>query len=185
MTVIADSLLHSVILKVMTSMEAEDCAQVFLNSHWRFHGFPFAITSDHRSNWTSRFWTRLCTLVGIDQRLSTAFHPQTDGTTERWNQEVLQFLRAFISYAQTDWSALLPCAMLALNNRDSTRTGMSAFFVTHGYHLEPIQQVIHTTTARTHLTTRAEALVHHLWEGQEIARSAMVTAQHIMEHQAN
>ena len=75
--------------------------------------------------------------------------------------------------------------MLALNNRDSTRTGMSAFFVTHGYHLEPIQQVVHTTTARADPTARAEALVHHLWEGQEIARSAMVTAQHIMEYQAN
>ena len=48
--VIADRLLHSVTLEAMTSMEAEDCAQVFLNSHWRFHGFPFAMTSDHGSN---------------------------------------------------------------------------------------------------------------------------------------
>ena len=51
--------------------------------------------------------------------------------------------------------------------------------------IEPIQQVVYTTTTRADPTARAEVLVHYLWEGQEIARSVIVTAQHIMEHQAN
>ena len=182
--VISDRLLHSVTLEAMPSMEAEECAQVFVNSHWRFHGFPTAIASDRGSNWTGRFWRHLCQLVGIEQRLSTAFHPQTDGATERWNQEVLAVLRAFISYAQTDWPKLLPAVQLALNNRDNSRHGMSAFYLTHGYHAEPIQQVTKGRGTKDP-AARANAFVSRLWEGQELARSAMVTAQQIMEHQAN
>ncbi|CCE34913.1 uncharacterized protein CPUR_08852 [Claviceps purpurea 20.1] len=184
--VISDRLLHSVTLEAMTTMDAEACAKVFVNSHWRFHGFPAALTSDRGSNWTGRFWRRLCHLVGIEQRLSTAFHPQTDGATERWNQEVLAVLRAFISYSQTDWPQLLPSVQLALANRDSARTGMSAFYLTHGYHLDPIQQVHSQASSSTKdPKARANAFVSRLYEGQEIAKAAMVTAQQIMESQAN
>ncbi|CCE29272.1 uncharacterized protein CPUR_02965 [Claviceps purpurea 20.1] len=184
--VISDRLLHSVTLEAMITMDAEACAKVFVNSHWRFHGFPAALTSDRGFNWTGRFWRRLCHLVGIEQRLSTAFHPQTDGATERWNQEVLAVLRAFISYSQTDWPQLLPCVQLALANRDSARTGMSAFYLTHGYHLDPIQQVhSQASPATKDPQARANAFVSRLYEGQEIDKAAMVTAQQIMEGQAN
>lgn len=57
------------------------------------------------------------------------------------NQEILAYLRAFITYTQFDWKDLLPCAMLALNNRTSTTLGMSPIFAEHGYHVNPIQQI--------------------------------------------
>ena len=98
--VIHDRLLGGATLEAMESMEAEECAERFVACHWRYHGFPNSITSDRGSNWVGCFWKRLCKLVGIQQRLSTAFHPQTDGGTERINQEVLTYLRAYISYAQ-------------------------------------------------------------------------------------
>ena len=87
--VITDRLLKSVTLEAMSSMKAEECAERFLQCHYRFHGFPNAITSDRGSNWVGDFWRKRCALVGIEQRLSTAFHPETDGATERMNQEVL------------------------------------------------------------------------------------------------
>jgi hypothetical protein len=89
--VITDHLLKSVTLEAMTTMEAEACAEVFLQCHYRFHGFPNALTSDRGSNWTGCFWKKLCELARVEQRLSTAFHPQTDGSTERMNQEVLAY----------------------------------------------------------------------------------------------
>lgn len=98
--VITDRLLKSVTLGAMTSMAAEDCANQFINYHFRFHGFPSALASDRGSNWVGDLWIYLCKGVGIEQRLSTAFHPETDGSTERMNQEILAYLRAFISYAQ-------------------------------------------------------------------------------------
>lgn len=180
--VICDRLLKSVTLEAMTTMDADRCAETFVQCHFRFHGFPRFITSDRGSNWTSDFWTRLCELVKIDRRLSTAFHPETDGTTERANQEVQAYLRAFVTYSQYDWPKLLPMAMLALNNRQNS-TGTSPFFLTHGFHLDPIQQVEHKDGSRS--SRRAEVFIERLREGQDFAQAAMATAQQRMEDSAN
>ena len=184
--VITDRLTKAVLLEPMTSMKAEDCAERFLQAYYRFHAFPRAITSDRGSNWVGDFWRHLCKLVGIEQRLSTAFHPETDGSTERMNQEVLAYLRAFISYAQFDWPQLLPTAMLAINNRD-TVLGISPFFLTHGYHAEPIQQTepMATETALSNPAQRAEAFVTRIKEAQEFAAAAMASVQQRMEESAN
>ncbi|KJZ76224.1 hypothetical protein HIM_04306 [Hirsutella minnesotensis 3608] len=183
--VICDRLLGSCTLEAMDSMEAEACAERFVQCHYRFHGFPKTMTSDRGSNWVSKFWQRLCELVRTEQRLSTAYHPQTDGATERMNQEVLVYLRIFVAYAQTDWARLLPMAMLAINNRDSSVTGYSPFFLTHGYHAEPIQQTQILSRSKTDPKAGADHFIARLREGQELAQAAKATAQQIMEHQAN
>ncbi|KAI1002902.1 hypothetical protein K3495_g5300 [Podosphaera aphanis] len=134
------------------------------------------------SNWVGDFWSRLCELVHIEQRLSTAFHPETDGTTERANQEVQAYLRAFTTYAQYDRPKLLPMVMLALNNRENY-TGMSPFFLTHGYHVEPIQQV--ESNNGSHSSRSAENFVSRLRQGQDFAQAAMAIAQQRMEDNAN
>jgi len=72
----------------MPSMKAEDCARRFLWCWVRFHGWPASINSDRGTNWTGEFWTYLCNLLQIQQRLTTAYHPQADGGPERVNQEV-------------------------------------------------------------------------------------------------
>lgn len=84
-------------------MSAEERARIFINCNYRFHGFPSFLTSDRGSIWVGDFWTSFCKLVKIEQRLSTGFHPETDGSTERMNQEVSSYLRAFISYSKYDW----------------------------------------------------------------------------------
>ncbi|KAM4063479.1 integrase core domain-containing protein [Hirsutella rhossiliensis] len=101
--VIVDRLTKAVTLEVMDNMEAEQCANRFLQCHYRFHGMPRSIVSDRGSNWLSRFWKRFCRLAGVTQKLSTAYHPQTDGGPERMNQEIEAYLRAYVSYVQDDW----------------------------------------------------------------------------------
>ncbi|POS87609.1 hypothetical protein EPUL_003063 [Erysiphe pulchra] len=118
--VITDHLLKSVILESMNSMDAEACAGRFLNCHVRFHSFSQALISDRGSNWVGDFWQYLCMQARVEQRLSTAFRPETDGATERANQEILAYLRAFLS--------------------DNSISGVSPFFLEHGYHVEPFQQ---------------------------------------------
>ncbi|KJZ69779.1 hypothetical protein HIM_10838 [Hirsutella minnesotensis 3608] len=76
--VIVDRLTKAVTLEVMDTMEAEACAKRFLQCHYRFHGMPRSIVSDRGSNWLSRFWKRFCNLAGVTQKLSTAYHPQTE-----------------------------------------------------------------------------------------------------------
>lgn len=183
--VIYDRLLGSAILEAMETMEAEACAEKFILSHWRYHSFPNSLTSDKSSSWVGHFWKRLCQCVGIQQRLSTAFHPQIDGGTERMNQEVLTYLRAYIYHAQNDWAKLLPSAMVAINNRTSSRTYFNPFYLTHGYHLEPIQRRYPPSSPGTTPKVRANALINRLHEGEEFAKAAMTTVQQIMEHNVN
>ena len=177
--VITDRLLKSVTLEAMDKMDAETCAKRFLECHWRYHGFPKALTSDRGTNWTSKFWRRVCELVGIQQRLSTAYHPQTDGATERMNQEVQTYLRAYVSYTQHDWSDCLAAAQLAINNRDvASLGGLSPFFATHGYHVNPIQIINENSTIPTSTgKERAENFVERLVNVTAFMPSAMAAIQ--------
>lgn len=183
--VIHDRLLGGATLEAMETMEAESCAERFIHCHWRYHGFPNFITLDRGSNWVGQFWRRLCQLVSIKQRLSIAFHPQMDGGTERMNQEIITYLRANISYAQDDWAEPLPSSMVAINNREGSKTGFSPFFLTHGYHIDPIQRRTTSSTSSKDPKAKVNAFVNRLYDGQELAKAAMITAQHIMEQNAN
>ena len=73
-------------------------------------------------------------LVGIKANPSMAYHLQTDGQTERMNQEVEQYLRLFINFQQDNWADCLPCAEFAYNNKADTSPGYSPFFVNYGRH---------------------------------------------------
>ncbi|KAI0999990.1 hypothetical protein K3495_g8209 [Podosphaera aphanis] len=90
------------------------------------------------------------------------------------NQEVLSYLRAIISYAQLQWPLMLPIAMLALNNRDIA-IGLGPFFLTHGYHADPIDQVPAKKTKASGPTKRAHNFIKRRRERQEYAQAAMAS----------
>ncbi|KAA8633036.1 hypothetical protein SMACR_09896 [Sordaria macrospora] len=73
-------------------------------------------------------------LVGIKSRMSTAFHPQTDGQTERLNQILEVYLHASVNYEMNNWEDLLANAEFACNNTISSSTGISPFYANYGYH---------------------------------------------------
>jgi hypothetical protein len=127
----------------------------------------------------SNFWKRLCTLTKTTRYLSTAYHPETDGATERANQELEIFIRAYTSHAQDDWEELLPIAELALNNKNSATTGVSPFFLTHGYDIPIVETIAHTSEDLDNGSpiARAEAVVAKLREAKEWAQMAMALAQ--------
>ncbi len=66
------------------------------------------------------------------------YHPETDGSTEQKNQVVEAYLSVFMTYTQEDWAEYLLSAELAINNRNAALTGISPFFMTHGYNVDPI-----------------------------------------------
>jgi transposase InsO family protein len=122
---------HFVGLKEKT---AAAVARQFVNHIWKPHGLPDDIVSDRDTAFTSKFWKEVMNFLGIKQRMSTAFHPQTDGQTERVNQVLEAYLREYCSYEQDDWMELLPLAEYAYNNSFSTATGLSPFYANYGYH---------------------------------------------------
>jgi len=121
------------IVPCRTSVDAADLADLFVKHVFRLHGLPKSIVSDRGPQFASAFWQRLCSRLGIDRRLSTAFHPETDGQTERMNAVMEQYLRSYVSYLQDDWAEWLPLAEFAANNQASETTGVSPFFGMHGF----------------------------------------------------
>jgi hypothetical protein len=125
------------------NIDARGAALLFVTYVWKIHGLPDFLTSDRDSRFTAEFWKHVCSRLGIKARMSTAFHPETDGQTERVNQGVEQYLRAFTSYLQEDWADFLPLAEFCVNNATSSATGVSPFFANYGQHprigFEPAQ----------------------------------------------
>jgi transposase InsO family protein len=113
---------------------ASDLARLFAREIWKYHGLPTDIVSDRDSRFTSGVWTEFLRLTGIRSRMSTAFHPQTDGQTERVNQTIEAYLRAFVNHEQDNWVSLLPMAEFAYNNSTTTATGLSPFYANYGFH---------------------------------------------------
>jgi hypothetical protein len=103
-------------------------ANLFCKNIFRIHGLPDKIILDRRSTFVSGFWQALMNLLNIKLALSTAYHPQTDGQTERTNQTLEDYLRHFCLYYQDNWGKCLDMAEFMLNNLDSTSLKIYPFF---------------------------------------------------------
>jgi len=91
------------------------------------------VISDHGPQFASGFMKELNKLLGIDTKLSTAYHPQTDGQTERMNQELEQYLRMFMDYRQTNWPEWLAIAEFSYNNKIQKSIKISPFYANYGF----------------------------------------------------
>ena len=125
----------------LDSLEVEAVVQAFIEWIWREEGYPRTITSDRGTQFTSHFWRRLCQRIGTKPKLSTSFHPETDGQTESANAALKQYLRAYVNYEQDNWVDLLPIAEFEANSDRNDSSGIAPFLATKGYHprsgLEP------------------------------------------------
>lgn len=116
------------------TLTGSQAAELFLKEIYRLHGLPKDIVTDRGPQFRSTFWRKLMSLLDVKTNLSSAFHPQSDGQTERVNQVLEQYLRCFINYNQDNWFELLPFAEFAYNNAQHSATQFSPFFTLYGYH---------------------------------------------------
>jgi len=114
---------------------AEGLAKLFRDQIWRLHGFPESIISDRRVQFAAGMMKELNNLLGIQTKLSMAYHPQMDGQTERINQELEQYLRVFIDHRQEQWPDWLGTAEFTYNNKIHIATKNSLFKVNYGQDL--------------------------------------------------
>ena len=118
---------------------AEGWARLFIENVVRLHGLPSKLISDRDARFTGSFTTELCRLLGTRQALSTSFHPQTDGQTERTNRILEEMLRHYVSAQHDDWDEHLPMAEFAVNNAWQESTKQTPFFLNYGRHpLTPV-----------------------------------------------
>jgi len=106
---------------------AEGLARLFRDNVWKLHGLPESIVLDRGLQFAAGIMQKLNRMLGIESKLSTAFHPQTDGQMERVNQELEQYLRMFIDHRQEQWPGWLGMAEFAYNNKTHSSTKVSPF----------------------------------------------------------
>ncbi|EEB89307.1 hypothetical protein MPER_12608 [Moniliophthora perniciosa FA553] len=119
-------------LPTHTTVNAEGAARLYLKDVWKHHGLPVNMISDRGTQVVAEFTRELYRLLGIKVAASTAYHPQTDGQTERVNQELEEYLRLFVSHRQDDWDELLPLAEFSYNNHIHSSTQQTPFMLDTG-----------------------------------------------------
>jgi transposase InsO family protein len=159
-----------------TTVTAEGAARLYLTHVWKLHGLPQRVVSDRGPQFVAGFTRELYRLLGIKLALSTAYHPQTDGQTERTNQELEQYLRLFTNERQDDWDELLPLAEFQHNNKAHSSTKETPFMLDTGQHprmgFEPRQHPSKIEAVNEFKERMERAL--------EEARSALAQAQNDM-----
>jgi hypothetical protein len=157
-------------------LTSEGLARLYRDRIWKDFGTPERILSDRGPQFASNFMRDLNRLLGIEANLSTAYHPQTDGQTERINQEIEQYLRVFVNHQQNDWVDWLALAEFSYNDKIQTSTGYSPFFLNYGRH--PRKGVEHKTHARTE---SAETFVSRMEKLRQEAAAALQKAAEDMK----
>jgi len=116
------------------NITAQGVAKISWDQVFKDVGLPQKVISDRGPQFVSRFIKELCSQLGIERNPSTAYHPQTDGQTERVNQELEQYLRLYCNYRQNNWAEWLSIAEFSYNNQIHFSTGQSPFLVNLGRH---------------------------------------------------
>ena len=121
---------HFVVITERTVVEG--LAKLFKDNMWRLHSLPESVMSDRGLQFAAELTKELNRMLGIQMKLTTTFHPQTDGQTEHMNQELEQYLRFFVDYRQKDWLEQLASAEFAVNNKIHSTTKVSPFMANYG-----------------------------------------------------
>ncbi|KAL2104492.1 hypothetical protein VUR80DRAFT_344 [Thermomyces stellatus] len=123
---------YSYFIPFQEASDATQLAYVFLRTIVANHHLPEEIITDRGATFASKFWRSLMDQLGVNHKLSTAWHPQTDGQTERINQILETYLRAYLNWEQNNWVQVLPVAQIAYNSTEPESTGVSPFYANYG-----------------------------------------------------
>lgn len=147
---------------------AKETAELMLQHVFRLHGLPTDIVSDRGPQFTSTFWREFCTLLGATVSLSSGFHPQSNGQTERMNQEMETALRCVASQTPSSWSSQLLWVEYAHNSLTCTAMGLSPFQCAYGF-----QPPLFPAQEREASVPSVRAFIHRCRRTWQRARAAL------------
>jgi len=133
--VIVDRFTKMIQLKATTTnVSLEGIAKIYRDDIWKLHGVPRKILSNRGPQFASKFMEEFTKALSTKRQLLMAYHPQTDGQTERINQEIGTFLRHYVNYQQDDWTNWLATAEFQYNDKKHAATGKTPFELNFGRH---------------------------------------------------
>ncbi|MBW0533137.1 hypothetical protein O181_072852 [Austropuccinia psidii MF-1] len=159
----------SVFIPTMSSITSIDLALLFMKNIFSKHGLASGIVSNRGPLFVSSFLTNLCQQLNISRDLSTAYHAETDGQTERVNQILEQYLWMYVSYHQDVWNTWILLAEFSYNNSDHYSTKQSPFFTVYGRDPQfDSVQITQDTPARK-LSTKIQSVQEDVKRELEVA----------------
>src|SRR5712672_160342 len=127
------------------TIDAAGVAVLYTTQVFPHYGLPKKVISDRDTWFASNFSRELCDILKIRQNISTAYHPQTDGQSERTNQSLEQYLRLYCRTHQKDWAAWLPLAQYTQNSWPNASTKKTPYELILGYTPLAHQPIRNTT----------------------------------------
>ena len=153
---------------------AQGTARLFKETIYRHYGLPEVIIADRDPRWNSLFWRSVFQSLQTRTRLSTAYHPQTDGQTERANRTIEEMLRSYVHPFGDDWDQHLADAEFSYNNSEQRSTGQTPFYLLHGFHARTPLDLYNPTAVEE--TPAAKQFVKQMLDGHQAAKAAMEQA---------
>ena len=153
---------------------AKDTAYVFYKEIYRHHGLPRKIISDRDPRFTGSFWTELMKILKVKLNTSTAFHPETDGQSERAFRTIQEMLRCYVDKTQKYWDIYLPGLEFAYNNHVNDSTKYSPFFLEYGQNTVSVSDILFADTTSNNDATFQ--FIQQLKIANEFAKKAIEKA---------
>jgi hypothetical protein len=151
-----------------TTCTAEQLVELHIQHMWPLHGLPLQHNSDHSLQFTPPYMCNLYQALGIDQCLSTAYHPESQGQVESNNKWLEMHLHIFSVYHQDDWADFLHMAEFAYNNHHHLSIRMTPFYANYSYH---------TDCAGPDQILEMPMRIQHIYEVQACCQLALKKAQ--------
>ena len=178
--VIMDQFTKIIRLKATTtSILSEGITKIYRDEIWKIHGVPKMILNNRGLQFASKFMEDFTKVLGTKRKLSTVYHSQTDGQTERINQEIGTFLQHYVNYKQDDWTEWLAMAEFAYNDKKHATTGKTPFELNFGRHPWKGDLIVQTKIPRV------EEFMKNIQKSWKHAAQAMEEAQKNMKRQFN
>ena len=154
----------------------EGLAKLFRDNVWKLHRLLESVILDRGPQFVAELMRELNKMLGIETKLSMAYHPETDGQTERTNQELEQYLRMYVNHRQNNWAEWLATVEFAFNNKVHTATKSSLFQVNYGRELRMGFDI-----RKKGKNEKAEEFAREMKKRHEEARATLVKSQEEMK----
>ena len=150
------------LVPMRTDITDEDLTIIFFDKWYCENGLPSAIVSDRDKLFISKFWRALHKLMGVKLKLSTAYHPETDGASEQTNKTVNQALHYHVECNQLGWAHALPCVCFDIINKVNKSTGFTPLQLRFGWSPRIIPPLIPAKSSTTVANIDTWHVIRHL-----------------------
>ena len=165
------------IVPTTCALTAQELASIFFREWYCENGLPLEIVSDRDKLFISHFWRELHKLTGVKLKMSSSYHPESDGASERTNKTVIQCVRFAVERDQQGWAAALPKVRFNIMNTVNASTGYSPFQLRFGKSPRLLPPILEPPRNENPAATSVHSIIEQMLPLELDARDNLLTAK--------